>query len=135
MSHPPEGVLRRAIDEPAAMGDAERRHVAGCDRCRGELAAALADRDAVAVRLATEPCSGSELGSGPDADVDADVDAAWRRFAARVDDATAPAAGVVTALPAPRARRRGVRRPVVAVAVAAVVALGTTAAAAAADWL
>lgn len=132
MSHPSEGLLRRAVDEPAAMGDAERAHLAGCARCRGELAAAIADRDAVAALLATG--AGPAPGPAPDVKAAPDVDAAWRRLSATLDAAdprVAPLAG-----PPPRqARRTRLRRPLVAVAAAAVVAIGTTAAAAAADWL
>jgi hypothetical protein len=158
MSHPSEGLLRRAVDEPAAMGDAERRHIAACASCRSELAAAVADRDAVAAALAVpgepagpplgnglgarlEPAGvgnvqvrGGEAGHDAGHEAGVDVDAAWHRLAATLDGAdprVAPLAG-----PPPRqARRRGLRRPMVAVVAAAAVAVGTTAAAAAADWL
>jgi hypothetical protein len=140
MSHPSEGLLRRAVDEPAAMGDAERAHLGECERCRGELAAAIADRDAVAATLSAGPDrqTGPDLKTVPRPDgpevPPVDVDAAWRRLSATLDAAdprVAPLAG-----PPPRqARRARLRRPLVAVAAAAVVAVGTTAAAAAADWL
>jgi hypothetical protein len=140
-SHPSTGLLRRAVDEPAAMGDADRAHLADCERCRGELAAAVADRDAAVAALlpagdghghghGTVP--GTVPGTGTEGSVD--VDAAWRRLSATLDTAdprVAPLAG-----PPPRqSRRTRLRRPLVAVAAAAVVAIGTTAAAAAADWL
>jgi hypothetical protein len=138
MSHPPEGLLRRAVDEPAAMGDAERAHLGDCERCRGELAAAIADRDAVAGLLSAD--AGTESRAEIDTEIDTktladlDVDAAWRRLSLTLDTAdprVAPLAG-----PPPRqARRTRLRRPLVAVVAAAVVAVGTTAAAAAADWL
>ncbi|UNX54636.1 hypothetical protein MF406_17450 [Georgenia sp. TF02-10] len=39
MRHPSEGVLRRLLDEPAGVTDADRDHVAGCGQCLGDLAA------------------------------------------------------------------------------------------------
>ena len=33
MRHPSEGVLRRLVDEPAGVTDADRAHVAGCPAC------------------------------------------------------------------------------------------------------
>lgn len=117
MRHPTEGTLRRLVDEPAGVADADREHVAGCPVCLPGLAAA--QRDAVAVSAA--------LDTGPTPD----VDAAWHRLShtVAVDErrrATAPA-------PARRWRNR-LRSPVVAVVgVAALLAGGG--AAAAADWL
>jgi hypothetical protein len=43
MRHVPDGVLRRLIDEPLAVPDDARRHVAGCARCRTSSAAVAAD--------------------------------------------------------------------------------------------
>jgi len=43
MRHPTEGTLRRLVDEPAGVADADRSHVAGCPRCRAALAAAGED--------------------------------------------------------------------------------------------
>jgi hypothetical protein len=40
MRHPHETVLRRLLDEPAAVADADRDHVVGCPQCLGGLAAA-----------------------------------------------------------------------------------------------
>jgi hypothetical protein len=117
MRHPTEGTLRRLVDEPAGVADADREHVAGCPVCLSGLAAA--QRDAVAVSAALD------TGTVPD------VDAAWHRLShtVAVDErrrATAPA-------PARRWRNR-LRSPVVAVVgVAALLAGGG--AAAAADWL
>jgi hypothetical protein len=117
MRHPTEGTLRRLVDEPAGVADADREHVAGCPVCLSGLAAA--QRDAVAVSAALD------TGRPPD------VDAAWHRLShtVAVDErrrATAPA-------PARRWRNR-LRSPVVAVVgVAALLAGGG--AAAAADWL
>ena len=40
MRHPTEGTLRRLIDEPAGVSDADRRHVAECAGCLAGVAAA-----------------------------------------------------------------------------------------------
>jgi len=117
MRHPTDGTLRRLLDEPAGVADADREHVAGCPECLSGLAAAQEDaalaRAALAVELPT------------------DVEAGWRRLSA---DLAAEGRGRTAATaPAPR-RRRTLRRP--AVAVVGVVALLTGAGvAAAADWL
>ena len=102
MRHPTEGVLRRLLDEPAGVADADREHVAGCPQCLGELAAMREDAALVDAALATE------------GGADVDVAAAWRRLST-----AAPAAGPAAARPAPAraGRSRAVlRRPVVAVA-------------------
>src|SRR4051812_46636901 len=112
--HPADGILRRLVDEPAGVSDADRAHVAGCAACLSALAAARQDAAAVATALSS--------GAAPD------VDAAWRRFAT----ASAPAR---VAVPAPPRRRRiSLRSPVVA-ALGVVLILGGAGAAAAADWL
>ena len=67
-------------------------------------------------------------------DEQVDVDAAWRRFAARLETPGSDDA-VAAAPPPPQRRHARFRRPAVAVAAAAVIAVGSTAAAAAADWL
>ncbi len=116
--HPTDGTLRRLLDEPAGVADADRAHVAGCAACRAGLAAARSDAEAARAALPARPAP--------------DVDAAWRRFSATVDARRRPAA------PAPPARRgrwhTALRSPVVA-AVGVVVVLGGAGAAAAADWL
>ena len=43
MRHPTEGVLRRLLDEPAGVADADRQHVADCQRCLGGLTAMRED--------------------------------------------------------------------------------------------
>jgi hypothetical protein len=147
MSHPPEGLLRRAVDEPAALADADRLHVAGCERCTAELAAATADRDVVTAALgwgdARETSAGETSAGEVSARTGADAgaaaaDLAWPRLMARLhggaDAESATSATVVALPPAPRRASR-LRRPVVAVAVATVLAVGSTAAAAANDWL
>jgi len=111
--HPADGTLRRLVDEPAGVSDADRAHVAGCAVCLAGLAAAQRDAAAVATAL--------------DHPAAPDVDAAWRRFAA----ASAPARAAV---PAPARRRRlGLRSPLVA-ALGVVLVLGGAGAAAAGDW-
>jgi hypothetical protein len=119
MRHPTEGLLRRLLDEPAGVADADRQHVAGCSQCLGGLAAAREDAARVGAALTT--------GSG----ADVDVTAAWRSLST-----AASAPGPERAAPPRRAgRSRAVlRRPVVA-ALAVAVVLGGAGTAAANDWL
>jgi hypothetical protein len=118
MRHPTEGVLRRLLDEPAGVADADRRHVAGCPECLDQVAAVREDAALVDAALTTQAAHG------------VDVDAAWRRLSAAAP-AAAPAR---TAQPRAGRSRAILRRPIVAaVAVAVVVAGAGTAAAN--DWL
>jgi hypothetical protein len=120
--HPADGVLRRLVDEPAGVPDAERAHVAGCPACLTRLAGVQQDAAAAAAALATAASPGP-----------ADVDRAWQRFTA-----AAPAAAPRPAerpAPRPAARRRRLARGPLAAAVGAVVLLGGAGVAAAADWL
>ncbi|NEK56689.1 hypothetical protein GCU56_02210 [Geodermatophilus sabuli] len=115
MRHPTDGTLRRLVDEPVGVADADREHVAGCPVCLSGLAAAQADA--------------ALAGAALDARVSPDVDAGWHRLSHAVPVRARPASAART----PR-RRALLRSPVVAVA--GVVALLTGAgAAAAADWL
>jgi hypothetical protein len=107
-------VLRRLVDEPAGVPDAERAHVRGCAACLTRLAAVRQDADAAAAFFTDAPAAG-------------DVDRAWQRLAATAGR-TAPA-------PAPARRRRRLARGPLAAAVGAVVLLGGAGVAAAADWL
>lgn len=118
MRHPTEGVLRRLLDEPAGVSDADRAHVAGCPRCLGELAAMRQDAALVGAALASEEVA------------DVDVAAAWHRLST-----AEPGPKLVAAAP-PRARRPRsfLRRPAVA-AVAVAVVLAGAGTAAANDWL
>ena len=117
MRHVPSPVLRRLVDEPMAVPDRDRRHLAGCDRCQAESGEVAADA-AVASRLLAAP---------PDV---ADVDLEWIMLQERLREADAPGR------PAAPAARRMPRRLVhvslgTGTAVAAgVVALGVGAAAA-----
>lgn len=116
MRHPSDGTLRRLVDEPAGVADADRRHVGGCSACLRGLAAARADAEAVARALPVVH--------------DADPDAGWARLAGAVAEGyrrPRRAAG------APR-RRATLRGPVAAV-VGALVLLAGAGASAAANWL
>src|SRR5918998_3158451 len=119
MRHPADGVLRRLLDEPAGVADADREHVGACGECRHRLAAIRADADLVQAALTT------------DTGADVDLAPAWRRLSA----ATPTGRDRRTAAPPRPGRFRSARRrPVVAgVAVAAV--LAGAGAAAAGDWL
>jgi hypothetical protein len=115
MRHPSDGTLRRLLDEPAGVPDADRTHIAGCPVCLAGLASAQEDAAAAGTALHAE--------------VSADVDAAWRRFV--------PALGARKPAPvaAPARRWRSVLRgPAVAV-LGVIVVLTGAGAAAAADWL
>ena len=109
--HPSDGTLRRLVDEPAGVADADRAHVAGCPECLRGLAAARADAAAAAAVLTVDAAP--------------DVDRAWQRLTS-----TQPGA----AAPSPARRRRPLRSPLVAALGVAVILAGAGAAAAA-DWL
>jgi hypothetical protein len=116
MRHPTEGVLRRLVDEPAGVPDADREHVASCRVCLSGLAAARDDAAAVGAAL---PALRSP-----------DVDAGWHRL--RNSLGRSGPAPVLAG--APRARRRiSLRSPVVA-ALGAALLLAGAGAAAANDW-
>ena len=55
MSHVPVPVLRRMQDEPLAVPDADRRHLAGCARCQAARRAAEADASLAARLLVPSP--------------------------------------------------------------------------------
>jgi hypothetical protein len=117
MRHPTDGTLRRLLDEPAGVADADREHVAGCPVCLSALAAAQEDAAVTGAALDAEPA--------------VDVEAAWRRLSHAI--AVDGRRRAPKAAPAPR-RRAALRSPVIAVL--GVVAILTAATgAAAADWL
>ncbi|MEO3811485.1 hypothetical protein ABGB17_21035 [Sphaerisporangium sp. B11E5] len=116
MRHPTDGTLRRLVDEPAGVADADREHVAGCAVCLSGLTAA--QRDAAAA------------GAVLNAEFAVDVDTGWRRLAQAV---AAEESGTATSAPA-RRWRAALRSPVVAVFGVAVLLAGAGAAAAG-DWL
>ncbi len=115
MRHPSDGTLRRLVDEPVGVPDADREHVAGCPVCLSTLAVAQQDAAAAAAALAIEST--------------VDVDEGWRRLSGAL---AGQRPGRVTA-PAGR-WRAALRSPTVAV-VGVVALLTGAAAAAAADWL
>jgi hypothetical protein len=117
MRHPTEGTLRRLVDEPAGVADADRQHVANCPVCLSGLAAARDDATLVGATL--------------DVDFAVDVDAGWDRVSRAL--AADGRARVPVAAPAPHRRSR-LRSPVVA-AVGAVALVAGAGVAAAADWL
>ncbi len=116
MRHPTEGVLRRLVDEPAGVSDADRQHVADCPVCLVGLAAAREDAAAVGAALRSE-------GAGH-----TDPATAWARLSSALP------ARVATPAPAPRRRSGLLHRPVAA-ALAFVVVLSGAGVAAANDWL
>ena len=117
MRHPTEGVLRRLVDEPAGVADADRAHVATCPLC-------LSGVD----RVRTDAATSGALLTAPRLDT-ADVDSAWRRFS------TAPTVmSSATAPPRPRRVRSLVRSPLAA-ALGVVLVLAGAGVAAATDWL
>jgi hypothetical protein len=116
MRHLTDGTLRRLLDEPAGVADADREHVAGCRACLSALAAAQEDA------AVTGAAMGVELTT--------DVDAGWHRLSHAV---AVERRGQVAAAAAPR-RRTSLRSPVVA-AFGVVAILAGAGAAAAADWL
>ena len=107
MRHPTDGALRRLVDEPAGVADADRAHVAGCPACLGGLAAAREDAAAVGAALPRRPRR---------ADVDAGVAPARRRPRRRAARRRRP----------PR-RRRARRRAAAALRSPVVAALGVVA--------
>jgi len=117
MRHPSDGTLRRLVDEPAGVTDADREHVASCPVCLSGLAAAQEDAAAAGAAL--------------DVELTADVDDGWHRLSSAITaDGRWP---VPTAVPASRWRAK-LRSPVVA-AFGVVAILAGAGAAAAADWL
>ncbi len=120
MRHPTEGVIRRLLDEPAGVSDADREHVARCPECLAGLAAAREDAALVDAALAA--------GRAPDTD----VAAAWQRLSSAAPPVRARGRA---AEPARAGRIRTVlRRPVVA-ALGVVVVVSGAGTAAANDWL
>jgi hypothetical protein len=117
MRHPTEGTLRRLVDEPAGVADADREHVAGCRVCLSGLAAAQEDAAVTGAALGVE--------------VNPDVDRGWGRLSRAV--AVDGRRRVPVTVPA-RRWRAALRSPVIVV-VGVVALLAGAGAAAAADWL
>src|SRR5262249_56024307 len=53
-------VLRRLVDEPMAVPDRDRRHLAGCGRCQAESSQIAGDA-ALAARLLAAPAKVSDV--------------------------------------------------------------------------
>ncbi|MFL5909984.1 MAG: hypothetical protein ACJ768_05380 [Gaiellaceae bacterium] len=121
MRHPTDGTLRRLLDEPAGVADADREHVAGCPVCLSGVAAAQEDA-AVA---------GAALGVELTVDRNVDVETGWRRLSRSV--AVEGRRRGAAATPA-RRWRAALRSPLVA-GLGVVALLAGAGAAAAADWL
>src|SRR5919107_3044755 len=106
MRHPTDGTLRRLLDEPAGVADADRQHVAGCPVCLSELTAAQQDA--------------ALTGAALDVDVAVDVDKGWSRLSRAVaadGRSRQPAAAAPARRQPPDATppwRAAVRKPVIA---------------------
>lgn len=116
MRHPTEGVLRRLLDEPAGVADADRAHVAGCATCLAGLTAAREDATRVGAALHAQPAP--------------DVDAGWQRLTGSLGS-SAPVA--VRTAAEPRRRRVSLRSPLVAALGVSLLLVGGGVAAAT-DW-
>ena len=117
MRHRTDGTLRRLLDEPDGVADADREHTAGCLVCLSRLATAQEDAAAAGAAL--------------DVDVAVDVDSAWQRLSHSIaagGDGRAPAAA------SPDRWRTALRSPAVAILCVVAVLLGAGAVAAA-DWV
>src|SRR5688500_1278932 len=112
MRHPIDGTLRRLVDEPAGVAQADREHVAGCPVCLSGLAAA--QRDAALT------------GAALDHEVSVDLDRGWARLSHAV---AVDGRRQATAAPA-RRWRAALRSPVIAVVGVAALLAGAGAAAA-----
>lgn len=121
MRHPTDGTLRRLVDEPAGVADADREHVAGCPQCLSGLAAAREDA----------AMAGAALRGELTAEHAVEVEAGWRRLSHAVAVEGGRRRSATTSAPRWRA---ALRSPVVA-AFGVVVLLAGAGAAAAADWL
>ncbi|WP_214109043.1 hypothetical protein [Acrocarpospora catenulata] len=143
MRHPTDGTLRRLLDEPAGVAEADREHVAGCPACLSGLAAAQEDAAVASAALSVQSASvqsakvesvsvQSVSVESLSVESDVDVDAGWRRLSRALAEEGRAAPGS-SASPA-RRWRAVLRSPVVAV-VGVVVLLAGAGAAAAVDWL
>ena len=117
MRHPTDGTLRRLLDEPDGVGDADREHVGGCPACLSRLAAAQEDAAAAGAALHV--------------DLAVDVDSAWQRLSHSV---SAGARGRAPAAAGADRRRTAFGSPALAALCVVAVLLGAGAVAAA-DWV
>jgi hypothetical protein len=116
MRHLTEGTLRRLVDEPAGVADAEREHASSCPECLSRLAATQHDAAAAGAALAV--------------DFAVDIDSAWQRLSHSI---TAGERGRARAVASDR-RWAALRTPAVA-ALWVVAALLGAGAVAAAGWV
>ena len=65
MRHPTDGTLRRLVDEPAGVADADREHVAGCPVCLSGLAAAQEDAAVAGARAGRRRRPPTSTRAGP----------------------------------------------------------------------
>jgi hypothetical protein len=121
MRHPNEGTLRRLVDEPAGVADADRNHVLGCPECLSAVAEARADATATDAAL--------------DVDLAVDVDRAWHHVSGAVALEEGRRAPGVSPGASPTPRWRAALRSPVAAAVGVVALLAGAGVAAASDWL
>jgi hypothetical protein len=119
MRHPSDGTLRRLVDEPDGVADADREHVASCPVCLSGLQAAREDA--------------AVMGAALDVEATTDVDEGWRRLSRAV--AADGRGGVAAGGRVPARRWRAALRSPVIAAVGVVALLTGAGAAAAADWL
>jgi hypothetical protein len=117
MRHPTDGTLRRLVDEPAGVPDADREHLAECPVCLSRLAAAHEDAAAAGAALAV--------------DFAVDVDSAWQRLSRSI---AAGGRGRSPAAASADRWRTALRSPALATLCLVAVLLGAGAVAAA-DWV
>ena len=131
MTHVAAGVLRRFLDQPAAISAVDRAHLTSCPRCAIELGQAQHDRATAAAALIIADRGEPDLGP-------AQLDTAWVRFVERLAESDV-AGSARPGRPGPRSRQsllaRLARRPVAAAVIAGLVIVGGGAAAAAQGWL
>ncbi len=118
--HPTDGALRRALDEPASMSDADREHVLTCPRCQSGISDAADDRDHASAALALD-----------DAHDETSLEQQWGRLSDAVASQSPATTGDISAHP----RHRRLHRATVLTAAGAVLVIGGATAAAAGDWL
>lgn len=116
MRHPTDGTLRRLVDEPVGVSDADRAHVANCPECLAGVAAAQEDA--------------TFAGAALEVHHDADVDLAWQRLSLKASTSVGDAKNPVGPARSWRAR---LRSPVAA-GVGVLALLAGASAAAAGDW-
>jgi hypothetical protein len=118
MRHPNDGTLRRLVDEPSGVADADREHVASCPGCLAGVAAAQEDA--------------ALTGAALDVPLHVDVDTGWERLSLAA--ATGATDRQRTTTTAARRWQARLRSPVVA-GIGVLALLTGAGAAAAGEWL